>query len=110
MYFLYCLFKEKEIEFDLSLAQVARADILLKNGKVSEALSTYDSVQYAENYFDIQKIGVEILLASKTVIENLLVKKKYKDAVDLKDRIFGREIKSVFFLLNLINFYIIMNI
>lgn len=80
---------EKEIEFDLSLAQVARADILLKNGKVSEALTTYDSVQYAENYFDVQKIGVEILLASKTVIENLVVKRKYKDAVDLTDRIFA---------------------
>lgn len=80
---------EKETEFDLSLAQVSRADLLLKNGKVSEALTTYDSVQYAENYFDVQKIGIEILLASQSVIENLGVKKKFKDAVDLTDRIFA---------------------
>jgi hypothetical protein len=80
---------EKEIEFDLSLAQVSRADLLLKNGKVSEALATYDSVQYAENYFDAQKIGIEILLASSPVIENLMTKNKFKDAVELTDRIFA---------------------
>ncbi len=78
---------EKEETFDLSVMQVLRAQALIKNGKVLEALATYDSVQYAESYFDAQKVGIELLLASRKVIEENGSKRKYKESADLVDKI-----------------------
>src|SRR5689334_17635805 len=49
---------EKEEIFDLSELQVKRAQELVKNFKVNEAIITYDSVEYAESYFDLKKVGI----------------------------------------------------
>lgn len=80
---------EKEITFDLSELQVKRADDLVKAGKIAEALSTYDSVQYSEHYFDARTVGIQLLLASVPVLDECTGKRKFKDAIDLTDRILG---------------------
>lgn len=78
---------EKEEEYDLSKVQVSRAESLVKSGKIIEALSTYDSVQYAEIYFDLQKVGIELLLGSTKNIDDLIAKRKFKEASDLSEKI-----------------------
>lgn len=78
---------EKEETFDLSELQVVRAQNLLKSDKVSEALATYDSVQFAETYFDAQLVGIEILLASRKTIEENTSKRRFKDSGELVDKI-----------------------
>ena len=78
---------EKEESYDLSELQVARAQALVKSNKVPEAMATYDSVQYAEHYYDAQTVGIELLLASKKTIGDYTSKKKYKESADLTDKI-----------------------
>jgi hypothetical protein len=78
---------EKEETFDLSEQQVLRASALVRNGKVTEAIATYDSVQYAESYFEAQKVGIELLLASQKVMEDNFGKRKFKESTDLIDKI-----------------------
>jgi hypothetical protein len=78
---------EKEETFDLSELQVARAKGLLKNGNVLPALATYDSVQFSDAYYDAQTVGIELLISSNTSVEELMAKKKYKEAVEMMDRI-----------------------
>jgi hypothetical protein len=78
---------EKEETFDLSEIQVARAQGLLKNGGVLNALATYDSVQFADAYYDAQTVGIQLLIASRAEVEALMTKKKYKESVDMMERI-----------------------
>jgi len=78
---------EKEEVFDLSEQQVLRASALVKNGKVNEALVTYDSIQYSESYFDAQKVGIELVIASQKVVEDNFGKRKFKESIDLIDKI-----------------------
>jgi len=78
---------EKEEVFDLSEQQVLRASALVKNGKVYEALVTYDSIQYSESYFDAQKVGIELVIASQKVVEDNFGKRKFKESIDLIDKI-----------------------
>lgn len=80
---------EKEETFDLSEWQVKRANDLLKSGKINEAISTYDSVQYADNYYDAKQVGIELLLGSIKVVDELVGKRKFKEAIDLTDRALG---------------------
>jgi hypothetical protein len=78
---------EKEETFDLSELQISRAKELIKDGKVLQALATYDSVQYAETYFDAQTVGIELLLASKKNIEDYVSKRKFKESAELVEKI-----------------------
>ncbi len=78
---------EKEETFDLSEVQVLRAQSLVKNNKVLEAIAVYDSVQYAESYFDAQLVGIELLLASKNVMDENITKRKFKESVDLVEKV-----------------------
>lgn len=78
---------EKEETYDLSEQQVLRAATLLKDGNVLGALATYDSVQYSESYFDAQKVGIELLLASQKTIEDNFGKRKFKESADLIEKI-----------------------
>lgn len=78
---------EKEEIFDLSEQQVLRASALVKNGKVLEALATYDSVEYSESYFEAQKVGVELLMASEKIVDENFGKRKFKESVELTDKI-----------------------
>lgn len=74
---------EKEESTDLSQLQTIRADALLKGGKVAEALATYDSVQYADQYYDARKTGVALLLGARPVADELVARRKFKEAADL---------------------------
>src|SRR5688572_20625901 len=67
---------EKEETFDLSELQVKRAQELVKNLKVAEAIVTYDSVEFAETYYDIKKTGIELLITSVKIIEANTGKRK----------------------------------
>jgi hypothetical protein len=78
---------EKEETFDLSEQQVLRAAALVKNGKVAEGLATYDSVQFYESYYDAQKVGIELVLASQKVADDNFSKRKFKESVDLIDKV-----------------------
>lgn len=78
---------EREESYDLSVLQVERARTLIKNGKVGEGLTTYDSVQFSESYYDAKQVGIELLLASRKTIEENTGKRKFKESADLSDKI-----------------------
>ncbi len=46
-------------------------------------------MEFAESYFDLQKTGIELLLASKKTVADLSSKRKFKDAADLSEKIFA---------------------
>lgn len=78
---------EKEESYDLSELQLTRAKTLVKMGKIQEALNTYDSVQFADAYFDAKVVGIELLIASQKTIEDYVSKRKFKEGADLAESI-----------------------
>lgn len=78
---------EKEESYDLSEVQVIRGNDLIRQKKIPEAIATFDSVQYAETYFVAQKVGIEILLASVDQVKDNTSRRRFKESVDLQEKV-----------------------
>lgn len=72
-----------EEQSDPSQAQTTRANALLASGNVLEALAAYDSVQQAAAYYDVEKTGVQLLLAAGKSTEELATRRKFKEAIQM---------------------------
>lgn len=92
---------EKDEMSDLSLIQTNRAQELVKQGKINEALITYDSVMYSYQYYDSVKVGIELLIGGGKIAEELALKRKFKESVILIKNILN--FKGLSFLNNLKN-------
>lgn len=80
---------EKELSFDISEIRVVRAGELIKSGLIGEAISTYDSVEYANSYYDAKEVSIKLLLGSIKVIEDFNTRRKFKDACSLTEKVLG---------------------
>lgn len=79
----------KETSFDPNILILNRAKLLKEQGKIKEAIGSYDSISYAESYFNPEQVGVELLQSALLQSKSFTEKNKFKDAAELYKKVIG---------------------
>jgi hypothetical protein len=72
---------------DPNIPMLKRAENYLKEGKIKDAIVTYDSVSYAESYYNSFTTGLELIKKSEEQIQLLKQQNKTKEIADLTGKV-----------------------
>lgn len=79
----------KDSTYDISEMRVNRGNSLIQQNKTLEAIQTFDSVEFADSYYDATKISMLFIISSHKNIDDLVSKRKFKDAVFVYEKVFA---------------------